>query len=102
MSLQANPECQHPSEGLCTCKDVGQSAALPALKWSKTKDDPEIHTAEVSPIFRYFLIGVDGKYIACYSRGTAHKVIGYIHTAGTMMETMEEAKERCERHRTES
>lgn len=24
MSLQANPDCQHPGEAHCTCKDVGE------------------------------------------------------------------------------
>lgn len=26
MSLQANPNCQHPGEAFCTCKDVGELA----------------------------------------------------------------------------
>ena len=78
---------------------LDETTCCASLVWEKTKDDPEIHTAEVSPSYRYFLLGACGKYIACYSSGTAHKVVGYIHTAGTKMETMEEAKARCEIHR---
>jgi hypothetical protein len=88
-----------PKRNSAAAKGCVAMAGSALLEWIKTKDDPEIYTAEVSPSYRYFLLGTCGKYIACYSSGTTHKVIGYVHTAGTKMETMEDAKERCERHR---
>ncbi len=36
MSLQANPNCQHPSEALCTCKDVGSLASAPCSRFVTT------------------------------------------------------------------
>jgi hypothetical protein len=31
MSLQANPDCQHPSEATCKCKDIGELVPAPML-----------------------------------------------------------------------
>ena len=92
-------ECRKCYQRLGSLSPSDAAYGSASLVWDKTKDDPEIYTAEASPSYRYFLLGACGKYIACYSSGTTYKVIGYLHAAGTKMETMEAAKERCERHR---
>ena len=50
MSLQANEDCQHPSEGLCTCEDVGElqqerqaGNRIAAVRWDAQRLQEEVN-----------------------------------------------------------